>query len=135
MDRVETPANLPPTNLPSDTNATLSFGTNSSLLSVSNATPLSVYPPDQTNGVAEPFADIVRFVRFRYWDGGAWQAGWTNVTPPPGVEIVLSTERLAEDAEPDAYPAEASRRVVFVPGGMPNPGPDAGASTNSFASP
>jgi type II secretory pathway pseudopilin PulG len=135
LDRVETPANLAPTNLTPDTNATLTLGTNSSLFSVSNAAPLSVYPPDQTNLVAEPFADIVRFVRFRYWDGAVWQAGWTNVMPPPGVEIVLSSERLPEDAEQDAYPPEASRRVVFVPGGMPNPGSDAGGSTNSLASP
>jgi hypothetical protein len=135
LDRVEAPANQPAATLISDTNSTLTLATNAPLFSVSNATALSLYPADQTNVVAEPFADIVRFVRFRYWDGTAWQAGWTNATPPPGVEIVLSTERLPDDAEPDAYPPEASRRVVFVPGGTPNPGLDNATATNSLASP
>ena len=72
--------------------------------------------------VKEPFADVVRFVRFRYWDGAVWQPGWTNAAPPPGVEIVISTEANADDAEPDALPPEAIRRVVFVPGGS-QPGP------------
>jgi hypothetical protein len=90
----------------------------------------SLYPPDQTNQVTEPFAEMVRFVRFRYFDGAAWQAGWTNATPPPGVEIVLAGEGLPPDAEPDAYPPESFRRVVFLPGGAPHPGPDAGSATN-----
>jgi hypothetical protein len=70
------------------------------------------------NVVKEPFADMVRFVRLRYWDGAVWQPGWTNAAPPPGVEIVLSSEANADDAEPDALPPEALRRVVFVPGGL-----------------
>jgi hypothetical protein len=107
--------------------ATLALGTNLDSLSLS--------PPDQTNQVTEPFADIVRFVRFRYWDGAAWQMGWTNATPPPGVEIVLSTVGLEEDAEADAYPTDAVRRVVFVPAGMAqSQPPDSSALTNSTPS-
>lgn len=95
----------------------------------------SVNPSNQSQVVMEPFADIVRFVRFRYWDGMAWQFNWTNSTPPPGVEIVLSTMAASEeeDAEPDGYPPEAFRRVVFVPAGIPRSTPDTSGATNSIA--
>ncbi len=72
----------------------------------------------QTNRPAEPLTDFVRFVRFRYWDGAAWQLGWSNTVPPAGVEIVLATEPIADDAGPDAYPPDPLRRVVFLPGGL-----------------
>jgi hypothetical protein len=114
LDRVEEPLGAP--------------ASASALGTISNDP--SLYMPDQTNLVTEPFADMVRFVRFRYFDGAAWQAGWTNATPPPGVEIVLAAEGLPLDAEPDAYPPEPFRRVVFLPGGAPHPGPDAGSATN-----
>ncbi len=87
----------------------------------------------QTNQVMEPFADMVRFVRFRYWDGAAWQSRWSNATPPPGVEIILATEALAEDAEADTYPTDSFRRVVFLPGGTPRSRP-AGGSPASLLS-
>ena len=95
------------------------------LLPIANSgVPDNVLPDlsNATSVVKEPFADMVRFVRFRYWDGAIWQPGWTNAAPPPGVEIVISTEANADDAEPDALPPEAFRRVVFVPGGS-QPGP------------
>ena len=95
---------------------------------ISNDFSLSLTEP--TNQVTEPFAYMVRFVRFRYWDGMAWQTGWTNATPPPGVEIVLSTDGLPLDAQPDDYPPEPFRRVVFLPGGAPNPKLDTGYSPN-----
>jgi type II secretory pathway component PulJ len=88
-------------------------------------------PPDQTRAVTEVFADFIRFVRFRYWDGTAWQLGWTNAAPPPGVELVLSAVPNAEDAQPDSFPAEAFRRVVFVPGGLQPGASQPGVSTSA----
>ena len=74
-------------------------------------------PAYATNQLFEPFADTVRFVRFRYWNGGDWQTTWNNAAPPPGVEIVLAAESLPDDAPPEALPADAFRRVVFLPSG------------------
>lgn len=71
--------------------------------------------PAATNRPAELLTDQVRFIRFRFWDGGAWQESWTNQVPPPGVEVVLGTEPLPDDATPDTYPYEQFRRVVVVP--------------------
>jgi hypothetical protein len=71
-----------------------------------------------TNNAAEVLTDLVRFVRFRYWNGAVWVAGWTNNTPPPGVEIVLASEALADDAAADTFPPESFRRVVFLPAGL-----------------
>jgi hypothetical protein len=73
--------------------------------------------PGRASQPPEALTDLVRFVRFRYWDGAAWQSGWSNTTPPAGVEIVLATEPAAEDAAPDAYPPGPLRRVIYVPGG------------------
>ena len=95
-----------------------------------NLTDLVLLPADQTNQVTEPFTDLVRFVRFRYWDGVAWLGGWTNASPPTGVEIILAAAAPAEDAGPDDYPPEAFRRVVFVPGGVTLPGVDDESSPN-----
>lgn len=66
---------------------------------------------------AEPLTDLIRFVHFRYWDGAGWREGWTNASPPPGVEIVLGTDPLPTDANADEYPYEQFRRVVFLPAG------------------
>ncbi len=71
-----------------------------------------------TNRPGELLTDLVRFMRLRYWDGAAWVEGWTNAAPPPGVEIVLSTEPPAEEGTPDPSAPEQFRRVVFLPTGM-----------------
>ena len=101
-----------------------------STTAATNSMDISLYPADVTNQVTEPFAEMIRFVRFRYWDGASWQAGWTNSTPPPGVEIVVATERLPEDAGQDEYPPEAFRRVVFLPGGQARTALDSSTSLN-----
>lgn len=97
-----------------------------------NAASLALLPAP-TNQVTEPFAEAVRFVRFRYWDGASWQPGWTNANPPLGVELVLAAEAVPADAPPDSWPAEPLRRVVYLPGGVAHPGPPpdptAGAGT------
>lgn len=84
-----------------------------------SAAPLdaSILAPAATNRPAELLTDQVRFIRFRFWDGGAWQESWTNQVPPPGVEVVLGTEPLPDDATPETYPYEQFRRVVVVPAG------------------
>ena len=66
---------------------------------------------------AEPLSDAIRFVRFRYWDGVGWMDGWTNFSPPPGVEITLSCEAPVEGTNAGEYSSEMFRRVVFLPGG------------------
>lgn len=66
-----------------------------------------------------PTTDHIRFARFRYWDGAAWQTGWTNSAPPPGVEMILGMEPpAAEDDSLETYPFEQFRRVVAVPSGQ-----------------
>jgi len=57
----------------------------------------------------------VRFVRFRYWDGTAWQEAWQGDDLPQAVEICLGEQPLPEDSEPFEYPYPVHRRVVAVP--------------------
>lgn len=82
---------------------------------------------EMTNQVpaVEPTTDLIRYARFRYWDGAAWQTGWTNSAPPTGVEIVLGTEPQPDDATFEEYPYEQFRRVVYVPSGRVLVSPDA----------
>lgn len=87
--------------------------------------------PVATNRPAELLTDQVRFIRFRFWDGGVWQESWTNQVPPPGVEIVLGTEPLPDDATPETYPYEQFRRVVVVPAGSARRNDE----TNSLSAP
>ena len=104
-----------------------------SLASLSSDAPPSDAPSaGQTNSLAEPLAEHVRFVRFRYWNGLAWQAAWSNAAPPPGVEIVLAAEALPQDATPDDYPPDPFRRVVFLPGGTALPAQAAAPPDNSI---
>ncbi len=65
----------------------------------------------------DPLSDAIRFVRFRYWDGTGWMDGWTNFSPPAGVEITLSCEPPVEGTNAGEYSSELFRRVVFLPGG------------------
>ena len=78
----------------------------------------------------DPLSDAIRFVRFRYWDGAGWMDGWTNFSPPPGVEITLSCEVPVEGTNAGEYSSEMFRRVVFLPGGegVHQPGLDAPGS-------
>jgi type II secretory pathway pseudopilin PulG len=73
-----------------------------------------------TNKAVETLSEYVRFVRFRYWNGSGWASSWSNAMPPAGVEIVLSAEAMAEDAQPEALPPEPFRRVVYLPAGSVN---------------
>ncbi len=59
----------------------------------------------------------IKFLGLRYWDGSAWVASWGGGDLPLAVEISLGQRSLPEGMTADQYPYEASRRVVFVPGG------------------
>ncbi|MBN2508407.1 MAG: hypothetical protein JXQ71_17145 [Verrucomicrobia bacterium] len=64
----------------------------------------------------EPLTDAIHFVRFRYWDGSAWQASWDSVELPRGVEVSFGSDPLPEDLTPDEYPFELFRRIIHLPG-------------------
>ncbi len=128
LDRTETPLSLAlPLPLP--------LSPTDPAVEATNSLDLSLFSDTATNQVTDPFAGLVRYVRFRYWDGGNWQSAWKNSNPPPGVEIILATDRLADDAEPDTFPPEPFRRVVFLPAGVAHPGaaPEATNSIPTFA--
>ena len=93
-------------------------GTNRGTVSISYEEAIAK-PREETP--ANLITDLVRFVRLRYWDGAGWLDGWTNSVPPPGIEIVLSTEDQANESAPDpnaSAPDDLFRRVVFLPTGV-----------------
>lgn len=117
LDRVESPLNpIAFSSLDGTNNSSLTNSLDAT--NITDLTDLAFDLMDDTNSIPEPFAKLVRFARFRYWDGTAWQLTWTNASPPTGVEIVLAASRMAEDADPEALPEDAFRRVVFLPAGI-----------------
>jgi hypothetical protein len=62
-----------------------------------------------------------KFVAFYYWDRQAseWVNSWEGGNLPPAVEIVLGIEPLPETLEPEDYPYETYRRMVYLPGVAP----------------
>lgn len=79
---------------------------------------------ESTNAMArlteDPLTELVRFLRFRYWNGAQWLEEWTNAASPPGVEVVLGFDPLPEGASPAEYPFEQFRRVVALPTAVPS---------------
>jgi type II secretory pathway pseudopilin PulG len=65
----------------------------------------------------EPLTDVVKFLRFRFWDGTAWLDAWSDVVPPLGVEVSFGLDPQPDDALPEEYPFELFRRVIALPGG------------------
>ncbi|MEX2216767.1 MAG: prepilin-type N-terminal cleavage/methylation domain-containing protein [Phycisphaeraceae bacterium] len=62
----------------------------------------------------------MRFIWFQYWDGSQWVPEWTEQPVLPlAVQITLGNEPLPEGSNPQEYPFETWRRVVFLPGGQP----------------
>jgi len=59
----------------------------------------------------------VKFLHFRYWDGGTWLGTWGGGDLPAMVEVTLGPEPLPEGVSPEDYPYSAARRLVYVPGG------------------
>lgn len=78
--------------------------------------------------------DLIRQLRFRYWDGASWLEGWTNALPPSGIEVVISSEAPAEElpteaasgsgtagagpSEPSGETGATFRRVIYIPTGL-----------------
>lgn len=113
IDRVEETLGTPRSSgrLPM-TSLSFSAASTNSLASVTNAAP-------------EPLTDLVRHLHLRYWDGIAWVDGWTNSTPPPGVEVVLAVDPQPTDGTETELPGEQFRRVVYIPAGLHlRPAPD-----------
>ena len=73
-------------------------------------------PLGETNAApAEPLAETIRFVRFRYWDGSAWLDDWESSKLPAAVEVSLGSDPQEETELPEAYPFELFRRVIVLP--------------------
>jgi prepilin-type N-terminal cleavage/methylation domain-containing protein len=70
---------------------------------------------NQVAALPPPLIEEIRFLRFRYYDGSAWQDSWSKSELPMGVEVSLGWEPLPEDGTPDEYPYELFRRVVYLP--------------------
>jgi len=68
-----------------------------------------------TNRVVEPMTQVIRFVHFRYFDGGEWRESWDGVDLPLGVEVTLGSEPATPEDE--EYSAEVFQRLIYVPGG------------------
>jgi len=60
-------------------------------------------------------APEIKFLYLQYWDGTGWVPDWGDSNLPLAVEIVLGTEPLPENTEPDEYPFETFNRVVYLP--------------------
>ena len=70
-------------------------------------------------GEDEPITSVllspdVMFVRFRYWDGSAWQTSWSGAEMPAAVEIAMGAEPLEAGGDPENYSHEMARRVVWL---------------------
>ncbi len=64
---------------------------------------------------ADPYADMVKFARFRYWNGAGWLDEWNSLGPPLGVEVSLGFESLVEQMSPETSTQETFRRVIHIP--------------------
>ena len=85
-----------------------------------------------TTAAPEPLTELVRHLHLRYWDGTTWVDGWTNSTPPPGVEVVLAVDPQPTDDSESELPGEQFRRIVFIPAGLHlRPAPERMPSTSS----
>ncbi len=71
---------------------------------------------------SEPFADMIKFARFRYWDGAQWLDDWNALDLPLGVEVNLGFDAAGIDTpgEP-VVDRETFRRVIHIPAGKAAP--------------
>jgi len=73
-----------------------------------------------TGIISELLTEHLRFLKFRYWDGAAWQDLWNDLDLPVAVEVSLGglpmprAETLEEMDE--EYPYELFRRVIYLTG-------------------
>jgi type II secretory pathway pseudopilin PulG len=74
-----------------------------------------------SNGADPLLTEHIRYLRFRYWNGAAWQEQWTSWSLPKGIEVSVGREPLPEDLEEEEeYPFELFRRVIYLPGSEAN---------------
>ena len=59
----------------------------------------------------------IRFLQFRYYDGDNWIESWDGGDLPAAVEVTVGAEPLEEGMEPEDYPHETFRRVIYLPAG------------------
>ncbi|MCX5661968.1 MAG: prepilin-type N-terminal cleavage/methylation domain-containing protein, partial [Planctomycetota bacterium] len=67
--------------------------------------------PDAGSLIAPP----IKFLRFRYYDGGGWLDAWSDAALPMAVEIILGVDPLPDKVLPEDYPYPMFRRTVFLP--------------------
>lgn len=85
---------------------------------------------DEDNATSVLLSPQVKFVMFRYFNGEEYVGTWESNDLPLAVEIILGSEPLPADVEPEdlvdvsldefraIYPYSVQRRVIFVPGGL-----------------
>ena len=71
----------------------------------------------------------IKFLRLRYWQGDAtvasdaggaeqaepWSDGWGGGDMPKAIEVTLGFKPLPEDCEPEDYPYQMFRRMIYIP--------------------
>lgn len=70
---------------------------------------------DQEPDAGTLIAGPIKFLRFRYYDGGAWVDAWSDATLPVAVEIILGVTPLPDKVLPEDYPDPVFRRTVYIP--------------------
>ena len=91
---------------------------------------------DITENAGTLIAGPIKFIRFRYYDGGAWVDAWSDVTLPVAVEIILGVTPLPDKVLPEDYADPVFRRTVYIPrasvgGGAARPAGAGGAAGSS----
>lgn len=100
----------------------------------------STFMTEETNATALLLSDQLRALRFRYFDGVAWQDSWNDTRLPGAVEVTLASEVLPEVdelaellGEAEAPSGEVFRRVIFLPGSRDTGPLDTSSSTNEVS--
>ena len=82
----------------------------------------STFAVEETNSPAMLLTEQLRVLRFRYFDGAAWQDSWSDTRLPGAVEVTLASDVLPEVDELAEFfgdteaVGEVFRRVIFLPG-------------------
>jgi type II secretory pathway component PulJ len=71
-----------------------------------------------SNVHSQVLAGQVKFVRFQYWDGAAWQDSWSGNNLPLAVRVDLGEEPAEPDAEAAEYEYPTLWREIYVPAGQ-----------------
>lgn len=80
--------------------------------------PAGPAPADTTNltlSTAPLLTEMIRYLRFSYWDGTSWVEAWTSRQLPRGVMVTLALEPVPDGLEAEDSEQEIFRRVVDLP--------------------